>query len=98
MMQPSDEVMAAPMRAVAARVGRPSQRALVLRDGPPVLCVLVGTPQGRWHAELTSSAPAARQAMRMLCHAHGVADLFQVGMDTAGILGLAVMVGWRFCA
>jgi hypothetical protein len=95
-MQPSDEVMAAPMRAVAARVGRPSQRALVLRDGPPVLCVLVGTPQGRWHDEVTPRAPAARQAMRMLCHAHGVTDLAQVGMDTAGILGLAVLVGWRF--
>ena len=97
-MQPSDEVMAAPMGPVAARVGRPSQRALVLRDGPPVLCVLVGTPQGRWHAELTSSAPAARQAMRMLCHAHGVADLFQVGMDTAGIFGPCSHDWVAFCA
>ena len=69
---------------------------LVLRDRPPVLCVLVGTPEGRWHEEFTFRRSSGGEVARMLSAANGVCDQAQVVVDAPVTFGLAVMLSWRF--
>ena len=57
--------------------GRPALAELVLHDGPPVLCVLVGTPEGRWHEEFTFMRGVGGEVARMLCVANGARDQSQ---------------------
>ena len=61
-------------RSGLPRRGRPALAELVLRDGPPVLCVLVGTPEGRWHEEFTFRRGCGGEVARMLSAANGVCD------------------------
>ena len=82
-------------RVCGTRRGRPSREALAFRDGPPALCVLVATPEGRWHAEFTSRG-TGREATRLLRAANGVRDFGELVMNTPAACGLAVMLGWRF--
>ena len=91
----ADEPIVCRSRVRGTRSGRPLREALVLRDGPPVLCVLVATPEGRWHAEFTSRG-VGREATRLLCAANGVQDFGEFAMNTLAACGLAVMLGWRF--
>ena len=84
--------------AVVPRCGRRPLCALVHSDGPPVLCVVIGMPQGRWHAELTGVSPAARECRRLLTIANGVTTVSDVAVDAPATFGLAVLLGWRFCA
>ena len=84
------------LHAVGHTLGRSAQQALLHCDGPPVLAILLGTPQGRWHAEFTSTARGARAAARLLCAANGVSVLFDATVDTPVALGMAVMLSWRF--
>ena len=65
-----------------AGCGRPARAELVRCDGPPVLCVLVGTPQGRWHDQFTLMRRGGGEAARMLCAANGVRDHSEVAVDT----------------
>ena len=89
------EPMVCRSRAGGKRLGRPSREALVLRNGPPVLCVLVATPEGRWHAEFTSMG-SGREGTRVLCDASDVRDIVVLVMDTPAACGLAAMRAWRF--
>ena len=93
----ADEPKVCRSRAGGAHRGRLSREALVLRDGPPVLCVLLATLEGRWHAEFTSMARGG-EALRFLCAANGVADMSDFVMDTLAARGLAVLRAWRFCS
>ena len=61
----------------ATRGGRRSRQTLLLQDGPLVLGIVLGMPDGRWHAEFTVSTSAGREASRLLRHAIGVGDLSQ---------------------
>ena len=70
-MQLADVLVVAFARAVVQRSGRRSLGALVHSDGPSVLCVVIGTPQGRWHAEFMGVSPAARACRRLLMIANG---------------------------
>ena len=83
-------------RSGLPRRGRPALAELVLRDGPPVLCVLVGTPEGRWHEEFTFRRGSGGEVARMLSAANGVCDQAQVVVDAPVTFGLAVMLSWRF--
>jgi len=89
----NDPIVCRSRAGVPRRAG--TREALVLRDGPPVLCVLIGTPQGRWHAEFTNIG-SGREAMRLLCVASGIFDMTGFVVDTPVACGLAVMVAWRF--
>ena len=80
----------------STRRGRLGPEALVHSDGPALFCVVVGTPEGRWHAELTSAARGARLATRLLCVANDVLVSFDVTVDTLVTLGVALMLSWRF--
>ena len=44
------DVLAGPLRPATKRSGLYSRDALLQLDGHAVVCVLIGTPQGRWHA------------------------------------------------
>ena len=70
----ADEPIVRRSRAGGTRRGRPSREAMVLRDGPPVLCVLVATREGRLHAEFTSMG-SGREGTRLLCAAKGLRDI-----------------------
>jgi hypothetical protein len=54
MSHANDVIHATPdaMRDIPRRKG--TRADLILQDGPPTLCVIIGTPQGRWHAEFQS--------------------------------------------
>ena len=97
-MQLADVLVVGLAGAVVQRCGRRPLGALVHSDGPPVLCVVIGMPQGRWHAELTGVSPAARECRRLLTIANGVTTVSDVSVDAPATLGLAVLLGWRFCA
>ena len=94
-MELTDDLLPGP-HAVGHSLGRPARHALVHCDGPPVLAILLGTPQGRWHAEFTSTARGARAAARLLCAANGVSVLSDATVDTPMTLGMAVLLSWRF--
>ena len=94
-MELTDDLLPGPP-AVGHSLGRPARHALVHCDGPPVLASLLGTPQGRWHAEFTSTARGARAAARLLCAASGVSVLSDATVDTPVALGMAVLLSWRF--
>ena len=81
---------------VAKRRGRPSRDALVHEDGPVVLSVLIGTPEGRWRAEFTRTSRGALDATLLLCVANGVSVLTDAVVDAPVTLGMALMISWRF--
>ena len=72
----------------ATRGGRRSRQTLLLQDGSLVLGIVLGMPVGRWHAEFTVATPAAREASRLVCHAIGVDDLWQLPSCIAVLLGI----------
>ena len=89
----SDEVVSHPPLAsgMAQRRGRPRRGDMTCVPGPPVLCVMVGTPKGRWHAELTMGTAAAREAMRLLRGALGPDNNLESPVQAPAVFGLAVM-------
>ena len=94
-METTGDLLPGP-HALGKSLGRLARRAVVHCDGPLVLSVLFGTPQGRWHAEFTSTARAARDATRLLCVANGVSVLSDATVDAPVTLGMAVTLSWRF--
>ena len=82
------------MRQRSPRRGTRSEQ--VLRAGPFVLCVMLGTQGGRWHAELMSGASAAAHGRQLLCQPHGVTELAEDAFRTPATLGIAVLTNWRF--
>ena len=95
-MQLADVLVAGLAGAVVPRCGRRPLGALVHSDGPPALCVVIGMPTGRWHAELTGVSLAARECRRLLTIANGVTTVSDVAVDAPATFGLAVLLGWRF--
>ena len=95
-MQLADVLVVGLPAAVVPRSGRRPLDALVHSDGPPVLCVVIGMPTGRWHAELSGVSPAARECRRLLTIANGVTTVSGVAVDAPATFGLAVLLGWRF--
>ena len=95
-MQLADVLAAGLAGAVVPRSGRRPLGALVHSDGPPVLCVVIGTPQGRWHAEFTGVSLAARECWRVHLIANGATTVPDVVVDAPATFGLAVLLGWRF--
>ena len=89
----NDEIMSHPPLAsgMAQRRGRPRRKDMICVPGPPVLCVMVGTPKGRWHAELTMGTAAAREAMRLLRGALGPDSNLESPVQAPAVFGLAVM-------
>ena len=81
---------------VVQRSGRRSLGALVHSDVPPVLCVVIGTPQGRWHGELTGASLAARECRRLSLLANGATTVSDVSVEAPAPFGLAALLGWRF--
>ena len=75
-------------RAHVWHVGRPSREEMLLQDGPIVLCVLLGTPHGRWRSEFTAPTRAALEARSLLCHALGVTDVLHSASDTFAMVGM----------
>ena len=53
---------------VPRAVVRRSRQTLLLQDGSLVLVIVLGMPDGRWHAEFTVATSAAREASRLLRH------------------------------
>ena len=58
--------------------------------------MLLGTPQGRWHAELTRTSRSLGEATLLLCAANDVSVLPDAVVDTPVTFGMAVMISWRF--
>ena len=80
----------------ATRGGRRSRQTLLLQGGSLVLGIVLGMPVCRWHAEFTVATPAAREASRLLYHAIGVDDLWQLPSCNAVVLRMVVLQSWRF--
>ena len=95
-MQPADALVAGLPAAVVPRSGRRPLCALAHSDGPPVFCVVIGMPTGRWHAELSGVSHVARECRRLLTIANGVTTVSDVAVDAPATFGLAVLLGWRF--
>ena len=95
MCDANDVIHATPvaMRDIPRRKG--TRADLILQDGPPTLCVIIGTPQGRWHAEFQSLTPEAAHCRRLLCQALNVQDLAERTCESSTMLGIAVMTGWH---
>ena len=75
-------------------LGYPRIDDLVVRDGPPLLCVIAGTRHGRWHVEVTKNTAAAMEATCLLFDACIVNDLPEAAVDSAVTLGIAVLQSW----
>jgi hypothetical protein len=67
MRDANDVIHATPVvtRVIPPRAGQRADR--ILQDGPPILCVIIGTPKGRWHAEFQSRTREASHLRRLLC-------------------------------
>ena len=70
-MSVADEPIGRASRRLSRRVGRTSLHQMVFADGGPILCVIIGTPYGRWHAEFTADTSAGVEATRLLCEVVG---------------------------
>ena len=75
---------------------KPSRQELLPQDGQPVLCIMLGTADGRWRAEFASGTRAAMEARRLLCHAVGVIDLSEPVCVSVAALGISVLQSWHF--
>ena len=95
-MSVADEPIGRASRRLSRRVGRTSLHQMVFADGGPILCVIIGTPYGRWHAEFTADTSAGVEATRLLCEALGCIGLSVSAVDTPVTLGIAVVQSWRF--
>ena len=95
-MQLADVLVVGLPGAVVPRSGRRPLGALVHSDGSPVLCVVIGMPTGRWHAELSGVSLAARGRRRLLTIANGATTVSDVAVDAPATFGLAVLLRWRF--
>ena len=89
-MQLADVLVAGLPAAVVPRSGHSPLDALARSDGPPVLCVVIGMPTGRWHADLSGVSPVARECRRLLTIANGVTTVSDVAVDAPATFGLAV--------
>ena len=87
----NDETVSHPPVAsgMAQRRGRPRRGDMMCVPGPPVLCVMAGTPNGRWH--LSMGTAAAREAMRLLRGALGPDSNLESPVQAHAVFGLAVM-------
>ena len=96
MCDANDVIHATPvvMRGIRRRAG--SRAGRILQDGPPTLCVIIGTPKGCWHAEFQSRTREASHSRRLLCQALNVQDLAERTCESSTMLGIAVMTGWHF--
>ena len=95
-MEFSDLPLAPLHPPLGTRRGRLSRDALVHEDGPPVLCIFIGTPQGRWHAEFARTSRAPGDATLFLCAANSVSVLADADVETPVTFGMAVIISWRF--
>jgi len=73
-------------------MGRKSLAQLVLEDGPPCICVLVGDPKGRWRSQAMANSVEGKR-LRSATTELGAGS---IGDDLPIIAGLAVVEGWRF--
>ena len=92
-MQLADVLVVGLAGAVVQRSGRRPLGALVHSDGPPVLRVVIGTPQGRWHAEFTGVSLAARECRRLLLLV-GATTVSDVAVGAPATFALAVLLDW----
>ena len=91
----ADTPLSRPVHKRATQVRRPSREHLVCQDGPLVLCVLLGTPHGRWQSEFTSPTRAALAARRLLSDALGVEDALHSVCHSPALLGMIVFQSWH---
>ena len=73
-------------------MGRKSLAQLVLEDGPPCICVLVGDPKGRWRSQAMANSVEGKPFRS--ARAELVAG--SIGDDLPIIAGIVVVEEWRF--
>ena len=95
-MSLADEPIGRAPRTLPQRVGRTSLEEMIFADGCLVLCVIIGTPHGRWRAEVTANTAAGLEATRLLCEAFCCNDLSSLELDRQVTLVIAVVQSWRF--
>ena len=82
----------------AGRRGRPSRDAMIMKDGPLVLAVLVGQGQGdgRWSAHLVSPTSECRALAELVNGRVSWVSGASSASDNDVIVGLAVLRQWRY--
>ena len=80
--------------------GQPRRQEQLRKPGPLTLAVIVGTPNGRWSAELSGKTNASKKAVMLLSEALGghLKTYSAEGQleDRAAALAIVVLEGWRF--
>ena len=80
----------------AMQVSRLARRQSVLHDGPLVLGRTLGSPDGRWHAEVALGTRAAMEARLLLSPTTVLIGLSQPFCVSVVVLGISVLQSWLF--
>ena len=80
--------------------GQPPKEELLRKLGPLTLAVIVGTPNGRWSADLSGKTKQSKRALAHLKSAlggHFPTDSAQGQLESrAAAFAIVVIEGWRF--
>ena len=88
------------LKSTARPKGQPSRQDCLRKPGPLTLAVIVGTPNGRWSAELSGKNKESKKALTLLSAAlggHLNPDNAERQLeDRPAALCIVVLEGWRF--
>jgi len=88
------------LKSTARPKGQPSRQDCLRKPGPLTLAVIVGTPNGRWSAELSGKNKESKKALTLLSAAlggHLNSDNAERQLeDRPAALAIVVLEGWRF--